>query len=499
MRTVRRLCFALATSLLWSACASDPAPLDDGGSSDSGAVDARAPDGGTTDAGSGADSGAADSGASDSGAADSGASDSGAADSGASDGGNQAGTPLLERQPRLSKSCTITRALTNHRPRFFDRNAAVVASSAAFFVARGEHMGTPFGGEPSTFLLSTLALDGTFGAGTDLGGTTPTTAMEPAMVQTTDGFAMLWIQDDRFRFARFDPSGAQRGTTRTLQSPVVVAGARPKLLVRPGGFLVVYTADARTNGVASHVDLLFLDDTGAPTGAPRRTIDSFEYFDPAPSAIVTSSGIVLMYRNNQTAQAPSPHILAQRLDAAGTKIGAPTTLTTVSGMGYAAGGGGMFSSPRVAITEVDGGFVAAWSEAFTRDPFGQPVGWSRVMVQRLDSELRPLGPAERVQREVDDVNAEEPALYTRDGKVILMWSQGAEIYFCGGCFPDNSLHLIWLDPADLTPISAELVVPPLSGGLVGHQLVSRGDDHLVLTDIQFHVHEEPGSLAVRCQ
>jgi hypothetical protein len=148
---------------------------------------------------------------------------------------------------------------------------------------------------------------------------------------------------------------------------------------------------------------------------------------------------------------------------------------------------------------VSSNLIVAWSEGITRDSLTNPVGWSRVMVQRFDSELRSLGPAERVQREQDNVNAEEPALYTKDGKVILMWSQGAEIYFCGGCYPDNSLHLIWLDPSDLTPISAEQVVPPLTGGLVGHHLAFRGSDLLVLTDIQFHVHGEPGSVALRCQ
>ena len=147
---------------------------------------------------------------------------------------------------------------------------------------------------------------------------------------------------------------------------------------------------------------------------------------------------------------------------------------------------GQYAKPRSSPTE-------------TRTVGGNPIGWSRILVQRLNLQLEPSGAPVRLGREVDNVNAEEPALYAKDGQVAVFWTEGQEIYICGGCFPDNSLHLVWIDPTDLVPSSAPLVVPPLAGGITDEQAAFLGDSILVTADLRFHVHSEPGSLALRCR
>jgi hypothetical protein len=81
----------------------------------------------------------------------------------------------------------------------------------------------------------------------------------------------------------------------------------------------------------------------------------------------------------------------------------------------------------------------------------------------------------------------------------VLWTEGEEIYICGGCFPNNALHLVWIDPTELVPISAPLVVPPLAGGFTDEQAAFLGDSILVTADLRFHVHSEPGSVALHCQ
>ncbi|MFO0729330.1 MAG: hypothetical protein U1E65_36455 [Myxococcota bacterium] len=455
-------------------------------------VDASANDAGQTDGGAGHD--AAEILDGNSPTPDTGTTDGGADAGPAGDGAViDPGIPILERTPRIAKTCSVSRGLIDHAPRYFTSRSALIGTANGFFVARGEHGGTPFGVDPVSFVLSSLALDGSFGASTDLGG--DEASSNPVAAPDGAGFALVWVQSDHLRFQRFDAAGAANGAAHDITSPAVSASISPRLIARSGGgFLLAYTTQT-----PPRVELLLLDGDGAPVGNPIPLLSSFDYYDHALSLLQTDAGFAVFYRTKSSGTALTSDVYVARLDASAHPQGTPAKLSTTSGPEQSAGGGQMFGAPRISALRIGDQYLAAWAESETRTVGGNPIGWSRILVQRLNLQLEPSGAPVRLGREVDNVNAEEPALYAKDGQVAVFWTEGQEIYICGGCFPDNSLHLVWIDPTDLVPSSAPLVVPPLAGGITDEQAAFLGDSILVTADLRFHVHSEPGSLALRCR
>ncbi len=401
------------------------------------------------------------------------------------------GTPILERTPELRFDCTVGRAIANHSPLQWERNAHALVTTAGgpVFLARVESApANPFESAPKNLRLSTFAPDGAFGPAIDIAANADTVSGLAAAPAGT-GFLVVWA-DGSLRAALHDAAGAPLEAPRTLAAPAVDERSIPTLAALGDAFGLAYSAPG---GTSRAVQFVRLDATGLAVGEPRAfATQGDDWDDPAPIVAAGSGRFGLLWQETREGRG---HVYFAAVDAAGAVV-VPRTRISTTDEDNVTTGWATFGQARVALTATAEGFLTAWPEIRTgADGFS---GASAIIrVARLDPAGRVLEEAP-VRAAVVDRDEVQPVFLPFEGAMGLFWSSGSHIYICAGCIPDHSVQFVLLDPETLVPQSAVVSVPPTAGGLLGLTVAASGADLLFTTEIGFHVHSEPGSAALRC-
>jgi hypothetical protein len=419
--------------------------------------------------------------------------------------------PITERPSRGTYNCRLARDRTNHAPANWRSWPALVTTSggAAYFFRFDSWMSVVADpGHPDGLRVGSLSIEGVMGASTDIPFGGRDTVGSAAAAPRGDGFAVVWIDAGKLRFAAFDAAGAAIIAPRDVAAGVDAAPA-PRLAAGPeGGFGVVYTSTA-ANSMSRQVFLLLLDDSGVARGAARRLDQTgagslgFPPL-PAPAIVGGPSGYAMIWRNLSEA---AGGIDFSRASADGTETIAPHRISVPVANTQVAGSAG-FESPVNALLETSGGYLAAWVEVQAAPPTNLTGGASAtVMVARLDSAGVRQGPPVPLRATSDSIDEVEPSLVRYGDAVAVLWARGTHIYICGGCVPDHRIDMLLIDPADLTPLSNVVSVtnggtpgaPGLpKGGLLRRQVAVLGTSVLTTFDLTFHVNHTSGSATFAC-
>lgn len=419
------------------------------------------------------------------------------------DGGNGGGnTPITERPSRGTYQCQVSRARTDHTPRYWRSSPALITTSGgtAYFARYEAMTPNPIIPTAGQLLIGSLAADGTFGpttvvptaAAMDVGG------MAAAPAGT--GFALVWVEGSALRFAAFGAGGAGTIAPRTIATGVDQQSAPRIAAGSDGGFGVVYAVAPTTD--SREARLLVLGSDGAARGAARRLdqTGSTSGFAPLPAPAIAASatGYSMIWRNLGDAKG-GIEFAGAGLDGAETIARRRLSVTTDPLV--VVGGSAGFESPVNALLDVAGGYLAAWVETRRSQSFDGGAS-STVWLARLSADGVVQGTPAPLRRAVDSIDEVEPSLVRLGDAVAVLWGRGTHIYICGGCVPDHGIDLLLVDPVDLTPLGAVVSVSSSTmprGGLLRRQVTALGTSLLTTFDLTFHVHHTSGSAAFSCQ
>jgi hypothetical protein len=415
-------------------------------------------------------------------------------------GGGADETPITQRTSRGTYQCTQERGRTDHTPRSWDINApALATTSKGAFLVRTESMGSgPFMQPPPDLLLSSFDVPGTFGPASKLPLIDPESAGGLAAAPRGDGFAVVWVDGGKLRFAAFDASGQEVVAPRDVLDGFDRL-ANPMLTAGPEGLGLVYAAlvGAENTGIRE-VRFALLDSMGAVHSPPRalsRPGDTFTH--PAPAITASATGFAMAWRDPAS---KTGGIDFAAVDVNGVEVVARRRISPATAPGVVAGGLAGFEPPTTALLSIGDGYLAAWAE--TQRGAGDSGASSVVKVVRLDGAGRGQGAPVAMRAATKDIDEVEPTLVRFGDAVAVLWGRGSHIYICGGCQPDNSIDLVLIDPATLTPVSNQLSLTnggdPRAGGLLRRRVVRLGESLLTTYLLNFHVHATPGSAAFRC-
>jgi len=419
---------------------------------------------------------------------------------GAGGGGGADETPITQRTSRGTYQCSQQRERTDHSPRSWQINPpALVTTAKGGFLARIESMGSmPFMQPPPDLLVSSFDVAGTFGPPITLPLANRDEAGGLAAAPRADGFALVWVDGSKLRFAAFDPGGQNlvpakdvlEGVDR-LSNPMLAAGP-------DGAFGLVYAPTDDLRAGRREVRFAVLDDLGGIRKAPRALSQKSgaTFTHPAPAITATAAGYAMAWRDPEDMAGGIDFLTA---DAAGTPLIQRRSVSDAR-TGTVAGGLAGFEPPTTALVAISGGYLVAWTE--TRSG-GLDKGASAVVrVARLDSAGVRQGAPVALRPHTPDVDEVEPTLVPFGDAVAVFWGRGSHIYICGGCVPDNSIELLLIDPATLTPLSNLISLTnggdPRGGGLLRRRVAVLGESLLTTYLLNFHVHATPGSAVFRC-
>jgi hypothetical protein len=416
---------------------------------------------------------------------------------GSGSGGTGGDTPILERESDGTFTCSVGQALINYKPLTWTYSGADIATTEGgdTWVLRVEaDMPEPFQPGPFSFLVSKVDASGTLAAGTALDVENVDMVMSPRALPLGEGaLGMFWIDSGVVWFAKLDASGAVAIAPKSLVTDASLGeGYGNHLRVArdaSGAVAVVWLSSMYT----AHIALT--DDSGAPA-TPR---ELFPAAMQVPRVVAAEGGgFAAIYRDYDPDFTDPTNVFFARLDAAGSAIGEPVKLTDFT----MTGGGSSFGGSEVALLDIEGGYLAGWTEADSGDFETGTGAYSVVRVQRLSATGEAQTPAVLIDAKTDDVDQVEPSFVRWGDAVGLLWARGSHIYICGGCVPDHGIHMVMIDPQSLSPKSDVVEVPPpsMGGGLLGRNHALSGTDDLLLTvQIQYHVHSEPGFAALHCE
>lgn len=190
---------------------------------------------------------------------------------------------------------------------------------------------------------------------------------KPALAAgSNDGFLAAWVGFDgkgtgifaRSLRSNAQPRGVQAAVNARLRgdqlAPTVAAGA-------DGGYLVAWQ-DVIESTVESRIDGRFVSRAGVPQGAQRRLGVPVAEEDGAPALASLAGGGYLLTWLGWTYDLPQ-WIVAQELDAAGARVGAPQRVSDERprpqwGMALAAGPGGDLAAAWIARSGTGHGIAA---------------------------------------------------------------------------------------------------------------------------------------------
>jgi hypothetical protein len=414
---------------------------------------------------------------------------------------------ITDRPSRGSYSCRVARDRTDHSPlRWSGLGAALVATSGGTaYLARHEGIaGDVFNPPPpAQLVVGTLNAAGTFGPKTTVPAGTAVGTM--AAAPRGDGFALVWEEDTKLRFAAFDSTGAIVIAARDVVPGVSINGETRIAAGPDGGFGVVFESEeARTLAV----QFVVLSADGTVRMAPRRLdapgTPSSLFGRLAPAIVGGPAGYTMVWSESLSERGS---IEFARADASGAETTPRTRIATPGDNLMTGRVSAIFMPIAHGLLEVDGGFLVSWVESIGRGmpdtSTGRGTGaWNVVRLARVDGSGRLLGPPALLRPPTDSIDEVEPSLVRFGDAVAVMWARGTHIYLCGGCVPDHRVDLLLIDPTDLTPLSQVVSIASpggvKGGGLLYRQVAVLGRSLLMTYRLQFHVHNTPGSATFEC-
>jgi hypothetical protein len=414
---------------------------------------------------------------------------------------------ISDRPSRGSYVCRVVRDRTDHSPRRWGGvgTALIATTGGTAYLARQEGTaGDVFNPPPPPELVvGTLSLAGALGSSTVVPAGTAVGVM--AAAPREDGFALVWEEDTKLRFAAFDASGAIALAPREVISGVSTNGD-PRIAAGPdGGFGVVFESEQDRTLSAM---FMVLSADGSVRMAPRRLdapgTPAALFTRLAPAIVGGPAGYTMVWSDPVSERGG---IDFARADVAGTetvprtRIAGPGDRLTI-GRAFA-----IFMPLAHGLLEVDGAFLVSWVESSGRGmpdtSNGRGTGaWNVVRLARVDGSGRLLAPPASLRAPTDSIDEVEPSLVRYGDAVAVLWARGTHIYLCGGCVPDHRVDLLLIDPTDLTPLSEVVSITSggqmLAGGLLRRQVAVLGKSLLMTYRLQFHTYNTPGSATFEC-
>jgi hypothetical protein len=413
-------------------------------------------------------------------------------------------TPLTHRARGNTHPSRVVRGRTDHSPRQWSgREALVTTRGGTAFLARLEGMSPDpmFPGIPgrASLLVSSLGTDGSFGPPVTVSSADPDTIGGVTLAASGDGFVAVWTEGSALRMAGFDAQGMLSAAAHTIDLPGIGPDSRPKIAVAPdGGFGLVY--GVRTEGRPTDVQFVALDGSGRPRGGPRLLGTSASSFaDPATAIAAGADGYAILWRGPS---GTAGRIDFAKADLTGAERVAPRTISAPPPPLVMVGGASGFDPASTSIVPVEGGYLAAWTEARWDPSSFMSSAWSIVRLARLDSSGVVQGQAVSLRAPAVDFDEVEPSLVPFGNAVALFWGRGSHIYICAGCVPDHRIDLILVDPRTLNPLSNLVSVTNAgtakAGGLLRRTVTTLGSSLLTTYNLTFHVSATPGSATFAC-
>ncbi len=419
---------------------------------------------------------------------------------------------ITERPSRGTHQCRVVRDRTDHSPRQWGagESALVTTTGGTAFVARRENMSSdpfrPISG--AKLLVGSLSAAGAFGTPIMIPAAIAEVG-DMAAVPRGDGFAVVWVEGTKLRFAAFDAAGMIDAAAQGRRSDGVGASTTPRMAAGPdGGFGVVSDVES-AGGMCSRRSFLVLSGDGAVRMPPRR-LDGpgagMLYARTAPAIVGGPAGYAMVWSDPASARGS---IDFARADAGGSETVARRQIALPAGGLEIGRLGGLAFAPAVhGLLEIDGNFLVAWVEA--QQPGRMPDfntgrgggAWSVVRLAKVDGSGNPLGAPAFLRAPADSFDEVEPSLVRFGDAVAVLWARGTHIYLCGGCVPDHRIDLLLIDPTELTPLSDVVSISngggTHAGGLLRRQLAVLGQSLLMTYRLTFHVHNTPGSATFEC-
>lgn len=388
--------------------------------------------------------------------------------------GAEEAVTILELPPRLTRTCSVsspTTVIADTMVQGFSLNAG--DSGVAVFTSRYD----------DTVSLSRLNLDPiVLDPALWTAGTAWDTTSSPMIAEREGGgWVLAWSEllvdttvNSRLGIAAVDAAGTQLGAVRYLPTDPDVYVT--DLVTRPDGFALAWAAPTKSSFV-------MLDLDGVPTGPPVTLTTA-----PASSAHLTPYGDGFAVAWGQYDD-DRFEVDAALLDAEG-RLGEAKRIWT--------SGPRRLGSDVSFIRSYAGGLLIAWVESFHPEDPDDENGYAIIRVARLTDTGDVVEPQFQLQApELGFVNVNVSVL-SRPDVITLAWSHGDYVTNCGGCFSDNRMRLVQLDPADLTPVSnvVELAGP---SGLRSAPIASAdGTEYAFLLAIDYHARFDLGAATVRC-
>lgn len=403
------------------------------------------------------------------------------------------GTPILDRAPDPRFDCAVARTTTGHEGRTWNLGtpALAVPSGGGAVLARAESQPVdPWSGAPAFLRLSTLAKDGTLGPSVDVASGAES-VNGVAVAPRGDGLLLAWSDGTTLHTAVRGADLKSVSGPRTLAGTAADWGTRPRLAPLGDAFGLAWGEPVGETG--RKVRFAVLDADGALVGTPLSfAVAGAFYEDAAPRPAAGTDRWGLLWRETESNRG---HVYFAAVAPDGT-LAVPRTRVSTTDLDGVTVGNGNWGQMAVALAPAGDGWLAAWPE--TRPgPQGMDGTTTVIRVARLDRDGRSLAEAP-VRAPVADVAETEPLLVPFQGAVALLWTTGEHIYICGGCYPDNRLDFVLLDPDRLVPISDVRSLPNGPGGVKDVAAAVDGDDLPLAYLLAYHVSQSPASGWLTC-
>lgn len=415
-------------------------------------------------------------------------------------------TPVMSRPVAGTYQCAVTRDRTTHAPRTWTSLSALQPlADGSLYLSRVEWDATSGWLDPGSraFLTSRFAVDGSLGDPKSIPIDSAEAVQKLTSAPRGDGFALVWKDEQALHFAAFDGKGTLVVQPKSI-ALAINTGIHSMAADRSGDGFAVALTEPQQQHLALWV--LFLDREGNARGSLRTPITTATtpYFFPAPDVTAATDGYAFVW-NDPVGK--SGRVVFMKTDRSGSETVPPRAISFTDDAAVSIGSRGSgFERMGARIVEMNGSFVAAWSE---RRAGGiapgdySPTNGSGAVVRltRLDSEGNPTASA-LMRAHQDDVDEVEPVLTPWGDALAVSWSRGSHIYICGGCVPDHRIDVVLIDPTSFDPLSQLVTVTngggSGAGGLLRKQAARADSSLLVLFDETFHTSTRPGSLAVTC-
>jgi hypothetical protein len=395
------------------------------------------------------------------------------------------GTPILERPMQLTHTCTETLPPTQPDPGDWTPGGLALDSDGAAWVARA---GAALG-------VSTIAVDGTLGPLVEL-DTDQFTVGRTEMVVQGGRTIIVWGEslpngDSTLSYAAVEDGNVVvqakniAGTTSYFIHSVSLALA-------PDGEVGVLWADSSIQGKLQ-MRFARIDGQGDLTGDPIEIGKVASVTGSSEGVLVTTpTGFAVAW--TASVGLGRSEVWFATIDGDGQYLISPKRISRESEQGYRASIGYRRGSTPL-VVEGDGYLLAYGLEYFNED-YANPKGWTIVELAAIDSEGSEV--IHQLHAPVNDVSSSYPTLFRLDGRLGLLWSSGAAIYICAGCFVDNDLKLVLLDPDDLAPASEVATHAHAEHGYVQPAAVVLGQDVLSVSSQDFHALSYPAAAVMHC-